>query len=382
MTTCCSAESLTVRLIERAEDLQPLAGHWQRLAGEIPFRQWYWHDSWRRYFSDPQAGFTLAVYRGDHCVGLVPLVRQRGVSWCRHLHWSGSTGACSDHQAVLALDADRQAVAIAAADWLVEAAQGRVGYEPAVWDLIDIDGWDGSDSGNQTLLNRLQERGCAVHSRSSVSTWRISLPADLADYPAMLSQSSRRKVRTAMRQLDDQQFQVRWSDSVTDLQDVWSCLVELHQRRRTSLGDAGCFADLRFTRFLWDVVTASYQAGKLDLAALWDQSRPIAAEIAFRGGNTTYAYQIGIDPQSLRLNPGWLINSALIRRVSAAGLTQIDMCRGDSEYKHRLGATPTECFSYRIAAPRIKARLLDTALVAGSLVKDWCRTGLETSGIR
>ncbi len=382
MTTRCPATPLTVRLIERVEDLQALASAWTSLAGDIPFRQWYWHASWRQHFSDPLSGFTLAVYQADRCVGLVPLVRERGVSWCRHLSWSGSRSVCSDHQAILALPEDRIAVAQAAADWLVDAAQGKLGYEPAVWDLIEIDGWDGNDLGNQALLSRLQQHGCTVHNRSTVSTWRIALPVDLTDYPTQLSKSSRRKVRTAMQQLDAGQFTVQWSDHPTDLQSIWACLVDLHQQRRTSLGDAGCFADLRFTHFLWDAVMAAYPTGQLDLAAVWDGNRAIAAEIAFRGGAITYVYQIGTNPAALKTNPGWLANLALIRRASADGLTHVDLCRGDSEYKRYLGAAPTECVHYRIAAPRVKARLLDTALVAGSLVKDWYRTNLETSGIR
>lgn len=382
MTPSCSAASLAVRLIERADELPSLAGWWQQLAGEIPFRQWYWHASWRKHFSDPRSGFTLAVFDADRCVGLVPLVRKRQGPWCRHLTWSGSTGVCSDHQAILALPADQRAVAIAAADWLAEAAQSRAADDAAAWDLIEIDGWDQSDLGNRVFLRRLQDNGCAVHRRPTVGTWRIALPSDLQDYPGKLSKSSRRKIRAAMQQFDTGQFTVQWANSVSDLQSVWACLVELHQRRRTSLGDAGCFADLRFTRFLWDATTAAYRNGQLDLAAVWDGSRPVAAEIAFRGGRLAYAYQIGIDPGALKHNPGWLVNWALIRRAWADGLTHLDMCRGDSEYKQRLGAVPSECFRYRIAAPQIKARLLDTALTAGNLFKDWCRTGSDSPEVR
>ena len=133
----------------------------------------------------------------------------------------------------------------------------------------------------------------------------------------------------------------------------WSNFTSLHQRRRQSLGQSGCFSNATFTRFLYDVAKHFHQAGLLDLVCISVDNRPIAAEICFRDRASSFAYQIGIDPDALEHNPGWLVNTASIRNAIELGLSSFDLCRGDAEYKRQLGATPTVCKKLRIVPPRL-----------------------------
>ena len=102
--------------------------------------------------------------------------------------------------------------------------------------------------------------------------------------------------------------------------------------------------------------------------------RPIASEICFRSPLGTYAYQIGIDPDSLKQNPGWLVNAASIRLAIQQGLSYFDFCRGDFDYKRQMGAKPVVCRRLRMVPPRLRSQVLNAVITNGTAVKNWCQT--------
>ena len=91
--------------------------------------------------------------------------------------------------------------------------------------------------------------------------------------------------------------------------------------------------------------------GLLDLVCVTIAKRPVAIEICFRGEPTTFAYQVGIEPDSLRENPGWLANTASIQRAISLQQTGFDLCRGDEQYKrHLVRASKAVCRDPRRAS--------------------------------
>ena len=100
-------------------------------------------------------------------------------------------------------------------------------------------------------------------------------------------------------------------------------LIELHQKRRQSLGDPGCFSDPVFTKYHREVMERFFALGRLRLQYVLLEGRPVAIEYGLVGGNTIYFYQSGIEPEILDERPGWMGTIGSLRAAIRAGLPQI-----------------------------------------------------------
>jgi CelD/BcsL family acetyltransferase involved in cellulose biosynthesis len=368
-----------VQAITDLQGFSDLKSDWDHVCCGVPFRTFAWHYSWWRHFGAGRSLLILAVYDANECIGIAPLCVERRVQVGRVVQFLGSGEVASDQQSILARPGRGNEVATALASWfsdrhgLGSADTAGLFASVDVGDLLELDGIDGACPTMQAFVDKLAQFRFAVYDRSTVNTWRIALPPSTDSYLAMLSKPCRRKVRAAYKQFDANGYAVSIADSETTFENNWAHFRQLHQRRRQSLGQAGCFANETFSRFLYDVAKEFHEAGLLDLVCISSESRPIAAEICFRDQASSFAYQIGIDPDALDQNPGWLVNAASIRRAIELGLSSFDLCRGDAEYKRQLGATPTVCKKLRIVPPRLRSQFLNTAMTTGAAVKHWCQ---------
>ena len=181
------------------------------------------------------------------------------------------------------------------------------------------------------------------------------------------------------RFLDNGLARLVTADTPAAVQRGMQILIELHQKRWQSRGVAGCFALPRFTAFLPEAAAAQFSAGQLQLHWLEYGGQPIAAEYHILGQNVIYAYQSGIDPAAMRLQPGRIITAALVRNAIDAGLSGFDFLRGDETYKAHWRATPRRTQSIRVA-PGGVVRLRHSLWAAGENVKLWLKTELGQCG--
>jgi CelD/BcsL family acetyltransferase involved in cellulose biosynthesis len=169
---------------------------------------------------------------------------------------------------------------------------------------------------------------------------------------------------------------IRIVTNETELNLVWNSLVDLHQRRRVSLGEPGCFASEPFGQFLREVSRQFLRSGHLHMVSTQLADRPVAAALNFVGGGVMYAYQVGIDPDALAENPGWLVNAALIQHAIERRFVAFDLLRGDEPYKAHLRATARPCREIRIVPNRLRSQLWHTAWRTGTTMKTWIKTSL------
>ena len=384
------SSSLSIQLHTSFADIAAFASEWNRLAAGVPFRRWDWQATWWRHFGDGHQLFVLTAHDGDQCVGIAPFFVERIHPMGHVVRIMGAGEVCSDYQSILAEAQHAVRVGTSIAMWFVNQIQ-RQGQETAKpdlaadvpdWSLMELSGVDGDCPTLQAFLQKLQQHGFIARQQSLVNTWLVPLPAHIDDYIQTLSKPCRRKVRGALKRFKTSDCDVSLADSDEDFERIWDAFVDLHQRRRNSLGEAGCFASDRFTHFLFDAAKTFRSAGLLDLVCVTIAKRPVAIEICFRGEPTTFAYQVGIEPDSLRENPGWLANTASIQRAISLQQTGFDLCRGDEQYKRHLGAQAKPCVEIRVVPPELRSQLWNAALVSRSTVQDWLKTSLSVTGIR
>ncbi len=203
------------------------------------------------------------------------------------------------------------------------------------------------------------------------------LPAAWEEYLETLSRSYRRQIR----RLEDDYFKtgraiLHGIERVDDLPWAIDLLIDMHQRRRQSLGDAGSFASPRFTAFHPRRAAGVDAQGRLQFHWLELDGRPVALEYHLAGGGVLYAYQAGVEPEAMEFQPGKLLNLATIRRAIEQGYRVFDFLRGDEPYKAHFRAVPRPSLELRIVPNRASARLRHNLWLAGSRVKQWMKMGI------
>lgn len=374
--------SLRVRPLTTIAELAQVRAPWNALARGVPFRSFEWLESWWHSYGweEGKELMTLAAFdASNQLVGLAPWYMERFARQRGEIHFLGSGEVCSDYLTVLARPDLREEVAQAFADWLCPPVGGSEAERPS-WQLLELGGVDENDVTVKRLVEILGERDHLVHSRSRPSCWRVNLPGDWPSYLAMLSKSHRKQLRRLERDyFDSGRAALHTVETESQLNRGLALLARLHQRRRESLGERGCFASPRFADFHQKTARRLLASGNLRLAWLDLDGRTVAAEYQVLGDGVVYAYQSGIEPAVLNCEPGRLITMATLRRAIDEGQHAFDFLRGDEAYKAHWRAYSRPTWDIRVVANTASARLRHSLWLAGGSVKRWLRSGWQSS---
>jgi CelD/BcsL family acetyltransferase involved in cellulose biosynthesis len=242
------------------------------------------------------------------------------------------------------------------------------------WDQLDLSAVDADDAAISKLTVELEDRDCIVSRYAADNCWILELPASWEDYLASISKSHRKQLRRLERDVVES-GRVHWhqTSSPDELARGWEILVDLHQRRRRSLGEPGCFASRTFHDFHGEVVGRLFANHQLRLSWLELDGTPAAAEYHFAGDTTTFAYQGGVDPLRLAEEPGRMSTICCLQAAIAEGHRRIDFMRGDEPYKAHWRAVALPTYDYRVVPNRRLARLRGRVLSWSDSVLDWIR---------
>jgi len=365
------------------DELAPYANDWDRLSAGVPFRSWAWLSAWWRHYGQaaddehPAARlFVTAVFdHDDTLVGLAPWYLDCSGAWCRLLRPLGSGEVCSDYLTVLCQVGMEDQLTQALAERLTEWAHAE-NRDPQRWDLLELTGCDAHDPLIERLAQHLAKQGNTIHRHPGPNCWRIELPTNWDDYLATLSKNHRKKLRRLQRQMVETGRAVLHSvERLDELPAAIEILIDLHGRRRRSLGEPGCFASARFAAFHREVMPELLRNGQLQLHWLELDGQPAAAEYQLAGDGVVYAYQAGVDPDALQKQPGRLMIMLTLRRAIEAGYRTFDFLRGDEPYKAQFRAAPRGAFTLRAAPDRPRAQLQHKLWLARNNLKQWIREG-------
>ena len=371
---------MNIRFFTTLDELRPYAADWDRLAAGVPFRGWAWVSTWWNIYGPEQETshaqdrlFVFGVFdTTGRLVGLTPWYVKESRARGRVVRPLGSGEVCSDYLSVFCQRGLEGQVAESLAERLTEMANGD--GSPQCWDLLELTGFDAEDRATNCLLREMEERGNWIDCRPGPNCWRIALPETWDDYLAMLSKNRRKQIRRLQRDwLDTGRAVLHNVQQRSDLNEGLSVLVDLHQKRRRSLGEPGCFASKKFDRFHREVMPRLLSAGQLRLSWLELDGRPAATEYQLGGQGVIYAYQGGLAPELAEQAPGTLITAATLRQAIERGYRVFDFLRGDEPYKAYWQAKPRESLEARIVPDRTDARWRHNLWRTGSQVKRWIK---------
>lgn len=375
---------LTTQLITNSNDLASLRPEWNALAEGMPFRAWNWLATWwEHYGSGSLAGGArtdhelrvVAVYAHTlaaeaELVGIAPWYMDRNVVQGNVLRPLASGEVCSDHLSLICRPERTADIASVVADYLTTSDDE--------WDRLELPAVDADDAAIAQLTVELTERECITSRRPADRYWVVDLPETWDEYLAKLSKSHRKQLRQCERRvLASGRVQWHTVGEPNDLERAWNVLVDLHQRRRRSLNEPGCFASRPFHDFHRNVVEQLLASGQLRMSWLELDGTPAAAEYHLAGTDTTYAYQGGVDPERLSEEPGRLSTVITLQRAIEEGHRWFDFMRGDEPYKAHWRAVPREAFDHHIVPNRHLAKLRGRVLEAAGNVSDWMKHGVD-----
>ena len=341
--------------VTQIEDLTAYQQQWDHLADGCVFRSWTWLSTWWKHYQSLRPTQSLNVLlvfaeeSSEQPVTILPCYTDTSFTRGKVLRLLGDGEVCSDHLGLLVDSADAQAASNAIADYLV--------HQWNDWDLIDFSTIDCHDNSMELLYSAFEANDCQLSREPGLNSWSIELPESWEEFLALQSKSHRKQLRRfEKRILKTGQGTWHLAQTQQDFDIAWEILVDLHQRRRISLGEPGCFASPRWADFHRDVAKQLLQAGKLRLSWLELGGQPAAAEYHLADSKTTFAYQGGIDPDRLEEEPGRLSMILTIQHAISEGHTAFDLLRGDEPYKAHWRATSHPTFDIQIVPPRNSSR--------------------------
>lgn len=343
---------VATKLVTTTADLAELADEWNELADNIPFRRHEWLATWWRHFSTPRTELRVVTLRDRQgkLVGAMPWFLCSSAWHGRVLRTLGSGMVCTDYVSLLAAQEQKAALAGQLAGWLDNELADE-------WDAIELDQVDPTDPALATLVESLRQRDYTIHESVGMNCWRIPLPGTWDEYLARFSKRRRERVRSAYKKgFDSGRGMLHRAQTSAELSRGWEILVDLHQRRRRSLGQPGCFATPRFATFLRDAVIRLFDRGLVRLSWLEWEGRPAAVELNLVGGTTVYGYQMGMEPELAGSEPGNLRIAGSLRSAIEEGFTGYDLLRGDEPYKAKWQAQPRPLVRWRIVNRRLSSR--------------------------
>jgi CelD/BcsL family acetyltransferase involved in cellulose biosynthesis len=322
----------------------------------------------------------LAVWDDQTLIAVAPWYLSRIWADGNCLRALGAGDVCSEYTTILCEAGYEHRVGEALANWLTDEA--RASDNLLVWDLLELNGVAAADRTVGPLLDHLAKLGNDIYPQSGRSCWRIDLPDHWDDFVARLSKSHRKQVRRAARKLNNDTTVVRRATNLDELRLGFAILIDLHQRRWKSLGNRGCFAEPGFAPFHQEASERLFRDGCVDLVWLESEGRPLAAEYQLLGSDVVYAYQSGIDPDRLAVEPGRLAVIATIQKSIERGYRSYDFLRGDEPYKAHWRAQPRPMWEICVVPPRAGARFRHGLSSATDSLKGWIKGGLELAGLR
>jgi CelD/BcsL family acetyltransferase involved in cellulose biosynthesis len=363
-------------------DLTALETSWNALVSSVPFRSWDWLATWWKYYGEHAADkhlYVLAVYDNADSheahsvrplIGIAPWYFDRSPIKGNVLRWLGDGEVCTDHVSLLCRPEDAERISAAIADALT------VDHDD--WDRLHLESVDVDDVPVGRLMAALEERECIVSQHRADACWALDLPTTWDDYLTGISKSHRKQLRQLERRvLESDRIQWHRVQSIAELDAAWTVLIDLHQRRRQSLGEPGCFASKPFYTFHREVVERMLARGELRMSWLALDGKPAAAEYHLADGDATYAYQGGVDPDLLAEEPGRLSTILCLRQAIGESHQRLDFLRGDEPYKAHWRATPRSTCDFSVVPNRRFARLRGRVLDVTGTLTDWARQSAQ-----
>lgn len=334
-----------------------------------------WLLAWWRHFGVGHQLQIVAAAEGDQLVGMVPCYEHE-TRLGKQLRLLGSGSVCSDYLGAT-VHPEHANEAYSSMNACMREFVNRREIE-----ALHFEGVSRASAWTPQLKAFANETGYSIRIQPMVNCWSLSLPGSWSE----LQQSQRRrsvyrKAKKCFGRIQAGEISVRQLAHRSDLDEGMQQLVRLHQARRGSVGDHGCFSDPRFEPFLRDAIGSMLAEGAACFSICERDGIAIGVGLLLLGTDTVFMYQSGFDPVYSELEPGHSTIAGSLQFAIKQGFKNYDFLRGDETYKSYWGAKPQPLQRIILAPPTLKAQTIEVVYRNLSWLRS-CYDDLSGSGIK
>jgi hypothetical protein len=320
---------------------------WERIYDGDPQASFFlsreWVDCWLATFAESLSPDLITFTADGEVVGCCLLVWR--TQWVRgallrrvFLNCSGEDTAdstCIEYNTILSFPGYTDQVT---------AELGKL-LRAKYWDELNLNGV-ADDSPICNLASSLGNNEVSIQTSHLVEFAPIRDCA--AGYDSFLSPNTRKQLRRSIRQYEQTSgpCTLRVAATLDEANQIFSRLIDLHQKAWQARGRPGVFASQKFTSFHKRIIAAQYSPESIFLAEVCSGSEVIGALYGFFHRGRAYLYQSGfLYAAESRLKPGLITHYlAILHCLKDPSLHEYDLLAGDSQFKRSLetGSRPLQ----------------------------------------
>jgi CelD/BcsL family acetyltransferase involved in cellulose biosynthesis len=371
-------EALTIRAFRSLDELGELSTAWDELLGEYPlattFSSMEWLTSWWQSFGNGRQMLVLALLGSDsRLIGVAPLsicTERVGPFYLRVLRLMGDGSGDSDNLDFPVRPGFEKSLAEAV---LQDLEQRR--HE---WDLCQLNTMPPGSPVARAIVELLKPSWVLFEYSSVCSS--IPLPDGWDDYLQRLSSEDRKNLERYGRRLEKRYAtRIYRCTHESELPVSLEALFRLHQLRWQNAGETGSFASEERREFYQRLSRRLLDRSQLELWVIELDGAIVAAQFAFRFGNTVFQLQEGYDPERASDRVGFILRGAAIKQLISEGVRVYDFLGGTDSYKARWGAQVAHYRNLHFAPSLSVGGILLRSVDCASRSKDWLRKALPGS---
>ncbi len=334
-----------------------------------------WLGAWWHQYGVGHQLHVVAVAEGNQLLGFVPCYEHE-TRLGKQLRFIGSGSVCSDYL--------RAVVDPTCADEAYKSLNECMHKSLTQREIeaLHFEGVSHDDAWTPQLATFANDSGYSMRVQPMVNSWSLKLPASWIElHQSQRGRSVYRKAKKCIARIESGELTVRQLSRVCELNEGMEHLIRLHQARRESIGDQGCFSDARFEPFLRHALKQMLADGTACFCMCETNGIVIGIALLLLGSETVFMYQSGVDPRYLMLEPGHATVTGGLLFAMANGYKYYDFLRGDEPYKTYWGAQPQRLQRIILAPQTLKAQTIEVVYRNLSWLRS-CYDDLSGSGIR
>lgn len=338
-------------LIDDLEAIAEVEADWRELAVSTgnAFITPEWFRAWFRHYGAGFEPFIVVSRRADGSIeGVLPLVVDPGHR-VRHLRFAGAN--LGDNFQPAAHAEDEESVARTAGRFLCDRFQGHY--------VLTLDRIEEEAAWPAQLIECEQRKLAATPiGKGDVMPFLAVRGMSWGDYQASVSSHSRRTLRSKRTALErNHEFRYRKTTTVGEIDRDVDTLFELHDKRWNARGGSTLCSEVA-RAFLKDFAAEALRQNWLRLIFLEIEGEPVAAEFAWRLGDSYSCYQAGFDPGWQHRSVGYLLRMQSLEDAIGEGVDVFDLLLGGESHKSRLAPEQRTVQTTVVVPARHPVRLL------------------------
>lgn len=162
----------------------------------------------------------------------------------------------------------------------------------------------------------------------------IPLADTFDNWLASIDKKQRHEIRRKLRNAD-----ANYQLNFYNMHDYQHCKeeIDLFLEMMRNEHEKDLFLKPEMVTFMQDAAHNACTEGRLVLSFLELDGKKAASYLSFKNGKALLVYNSGFEPQFFSASPGWVLLAKLIEWAIGQGFDEVDMMRGDEEYKYRFG---------------------------------------------